>query len=59
MEFPYYSYSRKPTGREIFVPAQTLIAVFLLIGIKNETGNKNVWFGKLQAPRLTNMILGH
>jgi hypothetical protein len=33
-EFPYYSYSRKPTGREIFVPARTLIAVFLL-SIKN------------------------
>ncbi len=27
--FPYYSYSRKPTGREFFVPARTLIAVKL------------------------------
>ena len=25
--FPYYSYSSKHTGREIFVPARTLIAV--------------------------------
>jgi hypothetical protein len=29
-EFLYYSYSRNPTGREFFVPAQTLIVVFLL-----------------------------
>jgi hypothetical protein len=29
-EFPYYSYPRKPTGREFFVPARTLIVVFLL-----------------------------
>jgi hypothetical protein len=29
--FSYYSYSRKPTGREFFVPVQTLIVVFLLI----------------------------
>jgi hypothetical protein len=29
-KFLYYSYSRKPTGREFFVPARILIAVFLL-----------------------------
>jgi hypothetical protein len=28
--FSYYSYSRKPTGREFFVPTRTLIVVFLL-----------------------------
>jgi hypothetical protein len=33
-EFPYYSYSRKPTGREFFVPARTLIVVFLLIDMR-------------------------
>ena len=34
-EFPYYSYSRKPTGRKFFVPARTLIVVFLLNIILN------------------------
>ena len=29
-EFPYYSYCRKSTGREFFVPTQTLIAVKLI-----------------------------
>ena len=29
--FPYYSYSRNRTGRELFVPVGTLIAVKLLI----------------------------
>ncbi len=29
--FPYYSYRRNPTGREFFIPAETLIAVKLLI----------------------------
>jgi hypothetical protein len=29
-EFLYYSYCRKSTGREFFVPARTLIAVKLL-----------------------------
>jgi hypothetical protein len=29
--FSYYSYCRNPTGWEIFVPAQTLIGVFLKI----------------------------
>ena len=28
--FPYYSYSRNPTGREYFVPVRTLIGVKLL-----------------------------
>ncbi len=28
--FLYYSYSRKTTGQEFFVPARTLIVVFLL-----------------------------
>jgi hypothetical protein len=44
--FPYYSYSRKPSGREFFVPARTLIVIFLL------TRNKKLshqfllsWFG--------------
>ncbi len=30
-QFPYYSYSRKPTGREFLVPARTLTVIFLLI----------------------------
>jgi hypothetical protein len=30
MELMYYSYSRKPTGQEFFVPAQVLIGVKLL-----------------------------
>ena len=28
--FPYYSYRRNPTGREVFVPTGTLIAIMLL-----------------------------
>ena len=28
--FPYYSYCRKPTGREFFVPAWTLLGAILL-----------------------------
>ena len=32
--FPYYSYRRNPTGREFFVPARTLIVVFLLKATK-------------------------
>jgi hypothetical protein len=31
--FPYYSYHRNPMGREFFVPAGTLIAVKLLLGL--------------------------
>ncbi len=37
--FPYYSYSRKPTGREFFVPARTLIAVKLLKEIGHNKKN--------------------
>ena len=29
--FPYYFYCRNPAGRDFFVPARTLIGVFLLI----------------------------
>jgi hypothetical protein len=32
-DYSYYSYSRKSTGREFFVPARTLIAVKLLNSI--------------------------
>jgi hypothetical protein len=36
--FPYYSYSRKPTGREFFIPARTLIVVFLLKALREANG---------------------
>jgi hypothetical protein len=39
--FSYYSYSRKPTGREFFVPARTLIVVFLLKTCQNLVLVKN------------------
>ena len=28
-----------------------------LIGIKNETGNVNIWFGRLEASRLTKIAI--
>ena len=31
VDYSYYSYCRKSTGREFFVPARTLIAVKLLV----------------------------
>jgi hypothetical protein len=39
--FSYYSYSRKPTGQEFFVPARTLIVVFLLKTCQNLVLVKN------------------
>jgi hypothetical protein len=34
--FLYYSYSRKPTGRDFFIPARTLIVVFLLTVLQRD-----------------------
>ena len=39
MELPFYSYSRKPSGRDLFVPARTPIGVFLLIMINFSSFN--------------------
>jgi len=37
MDYLYYSYCRKSTGREFFVPAQTLIVVKLFTNITSTT----------------------
>jgi hypothetical protein len=31
--FPYYSYHKNPTGREFFVPAQTLMGIPVTIAV--------------------------
>jgi hypothetical protein len=40
----YYSYSRKPTGHEFFVPARTLIVVFLLIVVNVPFDDKSKFY---------------
>ncbi len=53
MDFLYYSYCRNPTGREFFIPAQTLIGVKLLDGSGTDTG----WVD-YPDPSQLNLVLG-